>query len=90
MPVRMPRCLQVYQLLADGPKTPYQLSILIDNHSNTIHAWLLALQTCGLVEPVGVEDKPKNKRGQFPVLWARTDKRRAPERRPYQSVSLTV
>lgn len=93
----MPRCLRVYQLLDDGPKTPEQLALLIDTEDmhgryigRRIHALIAALQTCGLIEPVGLGHKPANKRGQFPILWARTDKRRAPERRPYQSVSLTV
>lgn len=85
----MPRCLRVYQLLDDGPKTPQQLALLIDKEDRNgryvgrrIHAWIAALEECGLIYPVGLGYKPADKRGLFPILWARTDKRRAPERRP--------
>lgn len=73
MPVLMPKCLQVYQMLDGHPMTASQIAVLVEHHDATVHAWLKALHTCGLVQPVAHDVKSARRRGPFTIVWDRTD-----------------
>jgi predicted transcriptional regulator len=69
MPVGMPRCLQAYRVLQEKPTSALMLAGRFNVHESTAHAWLRALQDCGLIFPCDTERTENGKGGLNRIVW---------------------